>query len=254
MKYSKILVLGVLFAFLLSGCVPSTNTKVSNLPTATSIPSNQTAEPTEKTNIKTPKPGEVTTPPTAAPTGLSTSKPTIKPTAKPTTKPNTKHTPKPTTKPTPKPTAKPVAKSIIMINEVMGSNGAIIQDENLKFEDWIEIYNAGDKDQNLEGYYLSDGSTNMLKWKFPSMVIKAKGHILLWASGKNYVQANGDAHTNFQLKKLTGETLTITAPDGVTVVDVFPAQPFTRDVSIGRKTSGASEWIEFTSPTPRNPN
>jgi len=255
MRYSKILVLVVMFAFLLSGCVPSTNAKVSNLPTTTSIPSGQTSEPTENTNIKTPKPGEVTSPPTAAPSGLSTTKPTTKPTAKPTSKPNTKHTPKPTAKPTPKPTAKPIEKSMILINEVMSSNTSTIQDENLKFEDWIELYNAGNKDQNLEGYYLSDGTTNMLKWKFPSMVIKAKGYLLVWASKLNYIQANGEPHTNFRLNKVTGEPITLTAPDGVTVVDFVPAKPSTGpDVSYGRKTSGASEWVQFISPTPRNPN
>lgn len=171
-----------------------------------------------------------------------------KATPKPTKKPKDKKTPKPSNTSKPKP-----AGPTLFINEICASNGEIIQDELGKYEDWFEIYNAGDKEVNLYGYYVSDKEDNLTKFKLPDLKIKPGGHVIIWASGKQFIQSNGEIHTNFKLKK-SGEAILLVAPDGTTIVDQVPARVYERDTSYGRSPSGGSKWVTFQNPTPGKPN
>src|SRR5882672_3944680 len=64
------------------------------------------------------------------------------------------------------------AQGQIVINEIMADNNAALADEDGSFPDWIEIYNAGAADVDLNGWSL--GSTNLARipnpsqWSFPS--------------------------------------------------------------------------------------
>ncbi len=73
----------------------------------------------------------------------------------------------------------------IVINEFMSSNSATIADEDGDFEDWIELYNAGQNAVSLSGYGLSDNTNNPFKWVFPDTVMQPGQHLLVWASGKD---------------------------------------------------------------------
>ncbi|MFH1320173.1 MAG: lamin tail domain-containing protein [Bacteroidota bacterium] len=73
----------------------------------------------------------------------------------------------------------------ITINEVCSRNGNIISDEDGDSPDWIELYNAGSSTVNLQGYWLSDDTTNLLKWVFPGVSIKPQSYITLFASDKD---------------------------------------------------------------------
>ncbi len=44
----------------------------------------------------------------------------------------------------------------IVINEVMSSNNTTLADDNGDYEDWIELYHAGDEPVDLNGWALSD--------------------------------------------------------------------------------------------------
>ena len=49
------------------------------------------------------------------------------------------------------------AKGQILINEFLASNATINQDPDFyEYADWIELYNAGISNINLNGYYLTD--------------------------------------------------------------------------------------------------
>ncbi|MEI6132120.1 MAG: lamin tail domain-containing protein [Bacillota bacterium] len=229
-----------------------TSSTATSTPSVTSFPTKTAAPDVSMSPNPSLKPGTTPEPTVASnTTPKPSSKPTTKPSSKPTSKPSSKPTPKATPKPTPKPT--PLPQPQIMINEIMGSNRSTIADERGNFEDWIELYNASNFAVNLQNYYLSDGNTNLLKWQFPSVTIPAKGHLLVWASNKNYLQANGQPHTNFRLK-IAGENITLLMPDGKTVLDVRSATSYTTDISYGRKQSGSNEWQYFGVPTPGQPN
>ena len=73
----------------------------------------------------------------------------------------------------------------ISINEIMSSNTFTIKDEDGDYPDWIELYNSGSNDIDLTGYGITDDSTNLFKWVFPSLTLSSKDHLLLFASDKN---------------------------------------------------------------------
>jgi hypothetical protein len=79
----------------------------------------------------------------------------------------------------------------IRINEIMASNLNLVSDEYGSYEDWIELYNAGEDTINLFGYGLSDDYNDPFKWVFPAWEIEPGGFLKVWASGKNLKPAEG---------------------------------------------------------------
>jgi len=75
--------------------------------------------------------------------------------------------------------------SQVVINEVQPANASTIADEDGDYEDWIELYNAGNSQADISGYGLSDDTTEPFRWTFPPMSVDAGGHLFLFASGKN---------------------------------------------------------------------
>ncbi len=73
----------------------------------------------------------------------------------------------------------------IVINEVISSNVQNRLDEDGDTPDWIELYNAGPDEIDLEGYELSDKMTPATPWVFPPYRIAAGGHLLVFASDKD---------------------------------------------------------------------
>lgn len=149
-------------------------------------------------------------------------------------------------------------EQVLFINEAMASNESTIRDGDFDdpefgsqggaYSDWIEIYNAGEKDVNLAGYVISDSSA---EWIFPEVTISARGYLLVWASDKDKVAADGQLHTNFKLSK-SGEALTLKSPDG-SVIDMLTIISLSDDESYGRKSDGSSE-LSLLKPTPGSAN
>ena len=75
----------------------------------------------------------------------------------------------------------------IRINEVVSSN-SVYFDEDGDTSDWIELYNYGTQDINLENWSISDDINDLSKWNFPSVTIPANDYLLLWASDKDRAQ------------------------------------------------------------------
>lgn len=140
----------------------------------------------------------------------------------------------------------------LFINEIMSSNSSILPDKSGNFDDWIEIYNSSDLPVQLQNYYLSDDENNLMKWKFPSIEINAKGYQIVFASGKNIVES-GNYHTNFKLSN-GNEPVILTAPDGLTIVDKINPTNLSQDASYGRQPDGSSKLFFFETPTPDSTN
>ena len=75
----------------------------------------------------------------------------------------------------------------IRINEVVSSN-SVYFDEDGDTPDWIELYNYGAQDVNLENWSISDDLNDLSKWNFPNVTIPANDYLLLWASDKDRAQ------------------------------------------------------------------
>ncbi|MCF8365911.1 MAG: lamin tail domain-containing protein [Bacteroidales bacterium] len=142
----------------------------------------------------------------------------------------------------------------IIINELMADNTDNIADESGEYEDWIEIYNYGDKPVDIGGLYFTDDIGVPKTFRIPpgndSTIIPSHSFILLWADDE---WEEGIFHIEFKLSR-KGEQVAIFDADGETFIDsiTFPAQLSNR--SWGRKSANNSEWVEFDVPTPGNSN
>jgi hypothetical protein len=121
-----------------------------------------------------------------------------------------------------------------VISEFVASNVTGLTDQFGLREDWIEIHNPTDAPVNLSGWFLTDTSTNLKKWKFPAVTLPAAGHLVVFASDRNLRNAANPLHTNFKLSA-GGEYLALVEPDGLTIAcefaPLFPEQ--VADISYG---------------------
>jgi hypothetical protein len=140
-------------------------------------------------------------------------------------------------------------KTALKINEFMAFNASCCADISSgvnEFDDWIEIYNGSGSPIDLNGFYLSDDSTNPYKFKFEgSTIIPANGYLVVWADEQSI---QGKLHANFQLSNL-GEQVGLYYIDGRQIENYsFGAQ--TENTSWGRTTDGANTWKAWSTPTP----
>ncbi len=87
-----------------------------------------------------------------------------------------------------------------------------------------------------------------IRWQLPDATVEEP------IPAHNFVSETpgGRLHTNFRISS-SGETLTLTRPDG-TMADQVPPVFVPRDVSYGRLTDGAPTWHYFAEPTPATAN
>ena len=65
----------------------------------------------------------------------------------------------------------------VLINEYSAANFDTYTDNYGEYEDWVELYNAGSSDVDLNGWALSDKVSNPMKWVFPSSFIIPAGEV-----------------------------------------------------------------------------
>jgi len=82
----------------------------------------------------------------------------------------------------------------LVINEGSNKNYSSIQDENMEYPDWIEIYNPGSDTINLAGYSLTDDINNPSKWVFPNIPIAPGEFRVIFCSGKDRKPVTGFKH------------------------------------------------------------
>jgi len=138
------------------------------------------------------------------------------------------------------------------INEFVAANRLSLLDGKQNASDWIELYNPGEQPFDLTGYGLSDNPAAPLKWIFPEVSITPHGYLIIFASGDNDpFDDQGNLHASWKLSA-DGESVVLTAPDGVTTIDsviAFPSQG--EDLAYGRDLN---DTLTFLEPTPRAPN
>src|SRR5690606_14806914 len=117
------------------------------------------------------------------------------------------------------------------ISEFMASNSRTLADENGDFSDWIEIFNPGVQTVNLDGWFLTDSTNNLSKWRLPATNISSGGFLVVFASEKDRRTSGRQLHTDFKLGA-DGEYLALVKPDG-TIASQFRPRPQASDVSFG---------------------
>ena len=129
---------------------------------------------------------------------------------------------------------------VIIISEASSAN-TIFQDGYGNTPDWVEIRNITQSELDLNGWSLTDDSSEPSKWMFPDYQMEAGEYLLLWASGRNE-----GMHTSFKISS-KGETLSLFDPSGNLVNDLEVAG-VANNISIGRSLQG--RIVFYDRPTP----
>ncbi|MFT4640233.1 MAG: hypothetical protein ACI8T1_003560 [Verrucomicrobiales bacterium] len=79
----------------------------------------------------------------------------------------------------------------LVISEVQAANSRTLVDLDGDSSDWVEIYNSGPSEVNLDGYHLTDDAADLVKWKFPAVSLTPGGFLVVFASGKDRDQVDG---------------------------------------------------------------
>ena len=147
----------------------------------------------------------------------------------------------------------------LYINEFMASNDSAFPGPQGDYPDWIEIYNPGNEDVDLSGYYMSDDLADTSAWfqipdTYPdSVTVPAGGYILFYANKKMDVSV---LNLGFKLKG-SGEQVGLWSPDMVVLDSITYGEQYA-DTSYGRYPDGTDSWDFMPDYTPgasnTNPN
>jgi hypothetical protein len=113
-----------------------------------------------------------------------------------------------------------------MISEFMARNTHTLADEDGAFPDWVELHNTETHGVNLDGWFLTDATNNLTKWRLPATNLAANAYLIVFASGKDRAVPGAPLHTGFQLGG-DGEYLALVRPDlsiATEFAPVFPGQ------------------------------
>jgi hypothetical protein len=137
----------------------------------------------------------------------------------------------------------------VRINEVQSSNTIYKDPADDKAPDWIELYNTGTDSIDLNGYYLTDDSTALKKFKFTTDAVIAAGEVLqVWADGSTET-SQGVLHVGFKLSATDGDRVIFTNPEGYIVDQVEFTVPPAQDYSFARFPDGTGDFAWCASAT-----
>ena len=128
----------------------------------------------------------------------------------------------------------------LVINEFMADNENTVADQDGDYDDWIELYNNGNDDINLNGYYLSDDASDPYQWTFPDTTLMTGEYLIVWAD-KDETQEG--LHANFKLSK-SGETIVLSSNNQELLDEISFLEQKT-DTSYGRFPNGTGEFFEM---------
>lgn len=154
----------------------------------------------------------------------------------------------------------------IKVNEVSAGNTLFINDQ-LKRNDWFELYNPTDTPLDVAGLYVSDDLDEPLKYQIPATdgtintVIPAGGHLVIWA---DKLEASTQLHASFKLSNTDGSIVLATSsgefvsrnkayfdqhPDLRGFVDGLAYVEHRGDASVGRFPDGGKTFYAMQRPT-----
>ena len=135
-----------------------------------------------------------------------------------------------------------IAVGQLSITEFVADNDGSYLDSDGEASDWIELSNSGASAVSTDGLYLTDNASDLTQWMLPDVTIPAGGYLVIFASGKDRKDPQGDLHTNFSLSA-GGEYLALIGTDGITPLSQFtpefPKQFF--GVAYGTGTNSVTE-------------
>jgi len=143
----------------------------------------------------------------------------------------------------------------LFINELVAMPHQMLHDSRGEYDDWIEIYNAGDTAVCVAGFHLTDDLSKPTKAVIDSRfkqftTIAPKGHLLLWLD--KGTKGSPPIHVPLKLSG-GGEQLGLFSPDGQ-LIDSVSFGPQKPNISYGRIGDGQAQWGFTKTPTPKAAN
>ena len=134
----------------------------------------------------------------------------------------------------------------LSITEFVADNDGSYLDGDGDASDWIELHNTGAVPVSTDGLFLTDSDSDLAKWEFPDVTVPAGGYLVVFASGKDRSDLQGELHTNFSLSA-GGEYLALVDTDGSTSVSQFtpeyPRQFYGAAYGTGTNSATESETL-----------
>lgn len=135
------------------------------------------------------------------------------------------------------------------IAEFLADNRGGLRDEDGTASDWIELFNPATHSVSLDGWFLTDSTNRLAKWRVPNLVLATNAYLVVFASGKNRTNTSGQLHTSFKLND-DGGYLALVRPDGTNVASEFRYGRQRKNVSYGITRTPAIVERFFSPPTP----
>lgn len=139
------------------------------------------------------------------------------------------------------------------INEIMQSNVDCIMDDYNEFPDsWVELYNAGTTQENLNDYRIGLTDNPKDSWQLPDSVVEMGRTILIYCDNSKGTSAS--LHTNFRLETGKGGSVFLFKKgEIIDKIENLKKQP-APNIAYGRLKEGSEEWGYQYIPTPNRTN
>jgi hypothetical protein len=149
------------------------------------------------------------------------------------------------------------ARATPIISEFMASNATTITDQDGDYADWLELYNPDTAPVNLNGWYLTNKSTKLTKWKIPAVTLQPGAYLVVFCSEKNYTDPTKPLATSFNISASAGY-LGLVEADGATVASFYNYPNQNTDISYGvSQPAAGAEAVQtgfFKTTTPGTAN
>mgnify|MGYP006091558917 CR=1 FL=1 len=134
----------------------------------------------------------------------------------------------------------PISSGDLVINELMANNDFTVSDQNLEYEDWIELYNTTNYPISTNGLFLSDDLDSLDKWALPDFIIEGNSYAVIWADED---LSQSGHHANFKLNE-DGEFLSLSNTDGIILDSISFGNQYNVS-SYGRLPNGTGNFQEL---------
>lgn len=146
------------------------------------------------------------------------------------------------------------------VNELIARPHNTFTDEAGEYDDWIELYNAGDTNINLSGLYMTNDPALPNKFQFasgsPLTVLTPGSYKLIWADDSTEQSV---LHTNFKLNDGAGFVGIYTqnaSSNGIfySLIDSVSYPSMNVDHSLAAIPDGSNSFIVTAAPSPNSTN
>jgi len=140
----------------------------------------------------------------------------------------------------------------VYISECLAANERGLKDEDGERPAWIELCNGGLGTVSLHGWFLTDQSTNLTRWRLPNVALLPGRHLVVFASGKNRTNNIAPLHASFRLNRESRFVALVNRTTNI-VSELALTTP-SADVSVGRVPGALTVVGPLSKPTPGKPN